>query len=255
MTFLQACVLFIAAIIAGVLNSVAGGGGLITFPALLIAGLPSISANATSTIASWPGCIASIGAYRKELQAQRRVCLLFGSVSLVGGMLGAILLLSTPSVAFDQLVPYLLLFSTLVFAFGNSIATRWHLTLGEVGTDSWYPLLKASLIQFCIAVYGGFYGMGISFLMLATMGMLRMKDIHEMNALKVLLLICVDSFAILTFLFAGVIAWSPAVLMMVGTVIGGYAGAYYARQLQPNLVRGFVITVGFGMTCYFFLYK
>lgn len=115
MTFIQACFLFLAALLSGILNSVAGGGGLIVFPALLIAALPSISANATSTLASWPGSIASIGAYRQELQAIGRLSLLFGSVSLVGGMIGAMLLLHTPTAMFEQLVPYLLLLATLLF--------------------------------------------------------------------------------------------------------------------------------------------
>lgn len=224
-----------------------------TFPALLLAGLPSTNANATSTLASWPGCVVSLGAYRTELQAQMRLSLLFGSVSLLGGMLGAMLLLHTPTATFDRLVPYLLLFSTLLFTFINSIRTRLHLTFGEAGEDAWRPLLKASFIQFFIAVYGGFYGLGISFLILAALGMLGMKDIHQMNALKVLMFICIGSLPLVTFVFAGVVAWPQAILMMLGTSIAGYSSAYYARRLQPQMVRRFVIAVGWGMTCYFFL--
>lgn len=178
MTFLQACFLFLAALLSGALNSVAGGGGLIVFPALLIAGLPPISANATSTLASWPGSIASLGAYRQELQAIGRLCLLFGGVSLVGGLIGAMLLLSTPTAMFKQLVPYLLLLTTLLFTFSNSLTTQLPVILKEEGQDAWPSLLKASFIQFFIAIYGGFYGLGISFLMLATLGMLGLKQIH-----------------------------------------------------------------------------
>lgn len=254
MTFIQACFLFLAAFLSGVLNSVAGGGGLIVFPALLIAGLPSISANATSTLASWPGSIASIGAYRTELQAIGRLCLLFGGVSLVGGMIGAMLLLSTPTAMFKQLVPYLLLLATLLFTFSNSLTTRLPVILAQAGQDAWSSLLKASFIQFFIAIYGGFYGLGSSFLILAALGMLGLKQIHQMNGLKILLMSCIDSLAVVTFIFARVVAWPQAVLMMLGTVIGGYAGAYYAQKLHPHLVRRFVIAVGFGMTSYFFLH-
>ncbi len=254
MTFVQACFLFLAAVITGPLNAVAGGGGFIIFPALIFSGLSSISASATSTIAAWFGCIASIGSYRQELQAQQRLSLIFGSVSVVGGVLGAILLIRTPIAKFDRLVPYLLLFSTLLFIFSDAIATRLNISLREGADDSWRPLLKASLIQFFIAIYGGFYGMGISFLMLATMGMLGMKDIHKMNALKILLFVCIDTPAIAIFVFTKAVAWPQAVLMMVGTAVGGYSGVYYARQLKPRLIKRFIIGVGFGMTCYFFLF-
>ena len=148
MTLTQACFLFLSALLSGVLNAVAGGGGLIVFPSLLIAGLPPMSANATSTLASWPGLLASIGAYRTELQAIPRLCLLFGSVSLVGGMIGAMLLLSTPTTMFKQLVPYLLLLATLLFTFSNSLTTRLPVILAGAGQDTWSSLLKASFIQF-----------------------------------------------------------------------------------------------------------
>lgn len=227
---------------------------MIVFPALLIAGLPPISANATSTLASWPGSIASIGAYRTKLRATPRLCLLFASVSLVGGMIGAMLLLFTPTAIFKQLVPYLLLFATLLFSFSNLLTTRLPIMLAQAGQDAWSSLLKASFVQFFIAIYGGFYGLGISFLLLAALGMLGLKQMHQMNSLKILLMSCIDSSAVVTFLFARVIAWSQAVLMMLGTVSGGYAGAYYAWKLHPQLVRYFVIAIGFGMTSYFFLH-
>ncbi len=249
MTFTQACFLFLIAWISGVLNSVAGGGGLIIFPALMLAGLPSISANATSTIASWPGLVAGVSAYYKELQPNLHLFLLFSSVSFMGGLLGAMLLLHTPTTIFDYLVPYLLLFTTLLFTFSNS------LTFGKANKDTRHSLLKALVIYFFVAIYGGFYGLGITFLMLAVMGMLGMKNIHEMNALKTLLMSCIDSFAAFTFILAGVVAWPQSVLMMLGTVIGGYSGAYYSRQLDPRLVRRFVIVIAWGITCYFFLFR
>ncbi|KAB8335357.1 sulfite exporter TauE/SafE family protein [Scytonema tolypothrichoides VB-61278] len=255
MTFMQACFLFFAAWMSGVLNSVAGGGGLIIFPALIVTGLPAISANATSTLASCPGYIAGISAYREELQAQQQLSWLFGSVSLVGGMLGAVLLLHTPASVFDQLVPYLLLLATVLFTFGNSISTLLQIAPKETAQNSSCFQIKASFVQLLVSVYGGFYGLGISFLILATLRIVGIKNIHQMNALKVLIIMCTDSFAIVTFVIAGVIAWQQALVMMVGASVGGYSGAYYARQLKPEWVRRFVIVIAWGITCYFFLRK
>jgi hypothetical protein len=147
MTAVEACFLFLAALLGGGLNSVAGGGGLIVFPALLMAGLPPIDANATSTLASWPGAIASVGAYRQELQPVGRLCVLFGSISLVGGTIGSRLLLATPTATFEQLVPYLLLLATLLFAFSSSQTSRLPSILTQTGRDDWLCLLKASFIR------------------------------------------------------------------------------------------------------------
>lgn len=241
--------------LAGALNSVAGGGGLVIFPALLLAGLPSMSANATTTVASLPGYVASLYVYRQEFQTQRRISLLLGGISLVGGMLGAMLLLSIPNTSFDNLVPWLLLLATLLFTFSDAITTRWKINLLQVSQDSGSLLFKVLFIQFLIAIYGGFYGGGMSFLILATLGILGIKNIHKMNALKIMLMSCIDSFAIITFITANIVAWPQAMLMMMGTLVGGYGGAYYARYLKPNFVKCFVIVVGFSMTGYFFLFK
>ncbi|MBP5977662.1 sulfite exporter TauE/SafE family protein [Brasilonema sp. CT11] len=245
----QACFLFVAAVLGGALTSVASGGGFLLFPALIFIGLPSINANATSMTAGWLGCGFSLAAYRHELSGQHHISLVLVSISLVGGMIGALLLLYTPTGIFDRLIPYLLLLSTLLFTFGGKITTWLHSDL----EDSRRSLIIASFIQFFIAIYGGFYGAGVAMSMLATMEILGMKDIHKMNALKMLLMSCTSGFAVVTYVIAGVVAWQPAFLMMLGTVVGGYGGAYYARKLQPDLVKGFVIIVGFAMTCYFFI--
>jgi hypothetical protein len=254
MTFSQACFLFIAAWVSGVLNSVAGGGGLIIFPALIATGLPAINANATSTLASSPGYMASISAYRHQLRTHQQLSWLLGSVSLVGGLCGAILLLQTPTAIFNRLVPYLMLIATVLFTFGRLI-DQLQIAPKETAHNSWFFLFKASFIQFFISIYGGFYGLGISFLMLAFFSLLGISNIHQMNALKVLMMLCIDSFAIFTFIVAGVIAWQQALLMMVGTAIGGYSGVYYGRQLEPELIRRFVIGIAWVITCYSFLYK
>lgn len=253
MTLLQAGLLFGAAMLAGALNSVAGGGSFISFPTLLFMGVPPIAANATNTVALWPGSVASVGAYRRELSAQRRELLLLGSVSLVGGLLGALLLLRTPPQIFVQLLPYLLLVATLLFAFGNTLTARLRMRLGAPQGSSWPALIGVTLFQLLIATYGGFFGGGIGILMLAALAMIGMDNIHVMNALKTLLVSLINGVAVVLFVLTGVVLWPQAVLMIIGAMLGGYGGAYYARQLDPLLVRRFVIFVGFAMTIYFFV--
>lgn len=258
MTFAQACVLFPIACVSGALNSIAGGGGIITFPTLIFAGLSPISANATGTVISWPGHIVGVAIYRKELQNHLRLSWLLTGVGLMGGMLGATLLLWIPTVTFDRLVPYLLLVSMVLFILGDVLTSRLPTDdekVKEANQETWQHLVKMACVHFVVAVYGGFYGLGISFLVLATLQILGIKDIHEMNALKLLLITCSYSFATITFAFAGIVAWPEALLMMAGSISGGYGGAFYARQLNPKWVKWFVTTVGFTMTCYFFLKK
>jgi uncharacterized protein len=260
MTFLQMCVLFVSAILGGTLNSVAGGGSFITFPTLLFTGVLPINANATSTVALWPGSVASTSAYRKELAKQERMRLLvLSSTSLIGGVFGAILLLRTSQTTFVRLVPYLLLAATLLFTFSEPITSRLRKRNVETGAEkarfSWSALVGISFLQLVIAIYGGYFGGGIGILMLATLGLMGMENIHEMNALKTLLTSFINGVAMITFIIAGAVVWLPAILMVVGAIIGGFGGAYYARQLDPRLVRGFVILVGVTMTIYFFLRK
>jgi uncharacterized membrane protein YfcA len=251
----QNYLLLFVSILGGVLNSVAGGSGLIFFPTLLMTGVSPISANATTTVVSLPGYIAGIYVYRQRLSDEGRISLLLGSISLVGGMLGAMLLIVIPNTSFDYLVPWLLLLATVLFTLSNSIITPQELDLREIGEKPGNRLLKFLLIQFLIAIYGGFYGGGMSFLILAKLKILGIKDINQMNALKILLMGCIDSFAVITFIFADLVAWPQAFLMMVGTVIGGYGGAYYSGYFNPSLVRTCVSVVGFVMTGYFFLFK
>ncbi len=262
MTVLQAVSLFGAAILAGVLNSVAGGGSFITFPTLIFTGVPEIPANATNTIALWPGSLASVGAYRRELTAERRVLIPLSVISLIGGVLGAIVLLRTPPITFKKMVPFLLLFATLLFTFGSPIMARLRARRAQSLPDGptydgynphWRTIAGVSLLQFATAFYGGFFGGGIGIVMLATLNLMGMQNIHEMNAVKTLLTVCINGVAVVTFVLAGAIVWPQAILMIVGAIIGGYGGAYYARQLDPLLVRRFVIVVGFVMTVLLFL--
>ncbi len=254
MTFPQIALLFISAVVGGTLNAVAGGGSFLTFPSLLFAGVPAIQANATSTTALWPGSVASIGAYRREVAQQKRgFLILMVGTSLIGGIFGAILLLSTPAVVFEGLIPYLLLLATLLFAFSGPITAR--LRVGDAGKAQLTPLrlIGISIAQLIIATYGGYFGGGIGILMLATLALMGMENIHVMNGLKTVLTTCINGIAMVAFIIARAVFWPQAILMIVGAIIGGYGGAYYARKIDPRLVRGFVIAVGVAMTIYFFV--
>lgn len=253
MTFLDILALLGAGILGGALNAVAGGGSFITLPTLIFTGVAAKLANATSTVALWPGSVASVAAYRKELAKQKPILLIvLGGTSLIGGVLGALLLLSTSQATFVQLLPYLLLVATLLFTFSAPITARLHTRNIQKSKFSWPLLLGVALLQLVIAIYGGYFGGGIGILMLASLGLMGMENIHEMNALKTLFTICINGVAVIIFIVAGIVLWPQAILMVVGSVIGGYGGAYYARKLDSRLVRGFVIVVGFGMTIYFF---
>ncbi len=276
MTILQGTALFLAAILAGALNSVAGGGSFISFPTLVLTGVPSIQANATNTVALWPGGLASIPPYRKDLTHERRELITFSVVSLIGGVLGAVILLRTPQALFQQLIPWLLLIATLIFAFGGNAAqwlrrrrsgaqndTRDADSDGDTdgAANDAGPLTRTTpttlivvlVIQFVIALYGGFFGGGIGIMMLAGFALLNMRDIHAMNALKVVLSSVINGVAIIAFAIAGAIYWPQALLMVVGSIIGGYGGAATAHRVPPIYVRRFAIAVGLVISAYFFI--
>jgi uncharacterized membrane protein YfcA len=256
MTFLQFFLLFLAAVLGGALNSVAGGGSFITFPSLIFAGIGAKIANATSTVALWPGSLASATAYRKELALVNRLLLMvLVGTSLVGGVLGAILLLRTSQSTFVQLIPYLLLLATLLFAFSGPVTSllRKRAQATQKTHLSRLKLAGISLVQLVVATYGGYFGGGIGIMMLASLGLMGMENIHEMNALKTVLQASINGVAVITFIVAGAVVWPQAIIMILGGIAGGFAGAYYARKLDQRLVRAFVILVGTGLTIYFFL--
>ena len=251
MDLLHAPVLFFAAALAGILNSVAGGGSFVSFPALIFTGVLPIPANATSTVALWPGSVAALGAYRKRLPRSVRVVVALSLTSLMGGMLGALLLLHTPQATFMHLVSYLFGVATLLFTFGKSLTQGVHRLVQAVGPLSWPALTGVALLQLGIAVYGGFFGGGIGILMLALLEMMHMGDIHAMNGVKSLLAAAINGAAVVTFIAAGAVVWPQAALMIVGGILGGYSGAHLAQRMPTRAVRGFVISVGCFMTLYF----
>jgi uncharacterized membrane protein YfcA len=262
--------LFCAAFAAGVVNSVAGGGGFIAFPALLFVGIAPIAANATNTAALWPGTVASTFAYRGAFTRDtRRLLPPLIATGITGGVLGALVLLRTPQATFMRLVPWLLLGATLLFVFGGRLTAFVRGRAGH-GADSpagdslaspakqekgSTPLLFTSglFLQFLIAVYVGYFGAGAGILLLAMIALLGVENIHAMNGMKTLLVSVVNGVALVTFIWARAIVWPPAVLMLVAAASGGYGGALMAQKMNPQHVRWAIIATGFAMSIYFFI--
>jgi uncharacterized membrane protein YfcA len=254
MTIGQGIILFLVALLGGALNSVAGGGSLLAFPALIFTGVPAINANATTTVALWPGAVASAAAYRKEMETARALLLLMAGIGVVGGVLGALLLLHTPQKTFSQLIPYLMLLATVLFAFGGAAARWLRERMAQRGISPLVMTIGVALLQIPISIYGGFFGGGIGILMLATLSLTGMKSLHTMNALKTLLAACINGAAVITFILARAVFWPQALVMVVGAVVGGYGGARIARRLDQRIVRAFVICAGCALTLYFFIH-
>jgi uncharacterized membrane protein YfcA len=243
----QELVIAAAAFAAGLINSIAGGGTLVSFPALLWMGRNPVLANATSTVALWPASLAGVYGFRRELKGGARLFLLFGVPSLAGGVLGAVLLLRTPSETFARLVPFLILFATLLLAAQEPLS-RW---LGRSDeerppTRAWW--IGAVVFQFCVGLYGGYFGAGIGILMLAALGLLGFKDIHRMNALKNLLAICINGVAAAYFIASGKVYWTDVLVMTFAAIAGGYSGARLAYKLGRRFVRIAVIIIGLVMS-------
>ncbi len=235
-----------AGLLGGAVNVLAGGGTLITFPALLFAGLDPIDANASSVVALFPATFASVWAYRRSILAitEVNVTSLF-VLSLSGGLVGALLLLYTPTAVFAGLIPWLVLFSTIIFAIGNFAP------LGMVERLKLGPR-TASGTHFIVSVYGGYFGGGIGFLMLAALTLFGMRDINAMNGLKMGLVGVMTFTAIVVFVVADVVHWPEVLPMFVSSAIGGYAAARIAQRLDQRLLKGFIVLFGAGLTAFFF---
>jgi uncharacterized protein len=243
--------LFIAGILGGALNAVAGGGSFIAFPALLFTGVPPIAANATNTIALWTGVIASGGAFRERLEAPRRVMIPLLVTSFAGGVAGAFLLLKTPAHTFMKVLPWLMLGATLLFIFGKRLAGKRSSSVGRDATTA--AIVGASIFELGVAVYGGYFGGGVGIVNLAMLAAVGMTDIHAMNALKSVLGMAINGVAVLVFIAKGAVYWPQAVVMIAGAVVGGYFGARYSLKVPQRWVRVFVIVVGLAMSAYFFV--
>jgi uncharacterized membrane protein YfcA len=262
-----------AAFVAGAINSIAGGGTLITFPALVsvlgAAPVYQVIANATNTVALCPGSATGAWAYRHELGEARAWLAWLLAPSLIGGITGAVILIFAPAKMFALLVPWLILLATLLFLFQPAIA-RWTGIGRPHPAPSRMRVFATLVFQFFVALYGGYFGAGIGILMLSALAMMGLSDIHQMNALKTVLATVINGIAVVVFIandlvviFFGhgivgtaanerTVNWQFAVPMIVAGMVGGYASARVARSLNRNLVRRIVVAIGFCLATYYF---
>ena len=241
--------------LGGALNAVAGGGSFIAFPSLLFTGVPPVPANATNTVALWTGLAFSGGAFRHHLNVRRLVLVSLIGVSVAGGVVGAVLLLRTPAHTFLRILPWLMLSATLLFIFGPQFGPK----LPRTGSARVTPeagaraVISATFLQLLVAIYGGYFGGGMGFVILAMLTAFGMPDIHQMNALKTVLSSATNGVAVVVFIVKHAVFWPQALVMICGAALGGYFGAHYSLRLPQLWVRWFVIAMGAGMTTYFFV--
>ncbi|PMT60188.1 permease [Vibrio parahaemolyticus] len=250
---LELALLFAAGVVGGIMNSIAGGGSFITFPALMAVGVPPIMANATNTYAACAGYISGAVGFREEILKNKQELLFTISFSLVGGTVGAYLLLNTPESLFLEAIPWLLLFATVLFLTGSRLTmiiksiTKEHKHAGVIG------LIALSLLLVGVSAYGGFFNAGLGVIVLSYLVVAGHQDINLMNGLKLLVSTCVSLIAIVIFVANGSIDWSKGSVVMIGTLVGGYLAARVSRQLNPSHVKGFVALSSIIITIYFFI--
>ncbi len=247
--------LFVAGIIAGSINSVAGGGTLISFPSLVGLGEPEIVANATNTAALWPGSFSSAIGYRKDTAVDRGLLIALLVPSFIGGALGAVILVITPPDLFKIIVPFLVLFATLVLAARNTLARKigQRLAVADDHTTK-TGRIGGCLFQLFIATYGGYFGAGMGILMLGSLSIMGMRDIHKMNALKTPLQAVINMTAFVFFALKGLVAWTPALVLCIGAITGGYGGARLAKRVDPKILNVGIVVLGFVVSAWL-LYK
>jgi uncharacterized membrane protein YfcA len=237
--------LTIAAVAGGAINAVAGGGTLVTFPALLIFGTPPIIANATSTLALVIGTSGGIYGYRRHLAPIRPWLWRFAPVSAVGGLIGALLLTCTSNRTFSKLVPFLILFATVLFL-AQGAFRRWASRGAQAACEGKHPAAGGAIVfQFAVAIYGGYFGAGIGILMLASLGFIGLSNIHEMNTLKTLLASLINLVAAVWFILAGLVHWPKAGVMTAGALLGYFLGSHYAQRIPQQRVRQTITLIGF----------
>lgn len=239
-------ILVAAAFGAGVLNTIAGGGTFLTFPALVMVGVPPVAANATSAVAVFPGYAAGAFGFRQELagferKRLARLCI----IALAGAAVGSGLLLVSSNEAFSAVVPFLLLASTLAFLYGEKI--RSFAAARSQGVAS-----EGALGLFLVAIYGGYFNGGLGIVLLALFALWGMTEIHQMNGLKNGLSFVISLISVGIFALAGLVTWPYAIIMMVAATVGGYAGAPLARRLPKPAVRALIGLIGFGISAIFF---
>ena len=250
---IEALGLALAAAAAGGINAVAGGGTLVTFPTLMAFGTPAIVANTTSTMALVLGTSGSVFSYRKHLPPVKRMLWLFTPPSIVGGFIGSWWLTRTSDKTFAQLVPFLILFATILFLFQGALRHLQLIRMNEPGaTPRGWRLGAALIFQLLIAIYGGYFGAGIGILMLASLGFLGLSNIHEMNTVKTAIGSLINIVAAIYFMGAGLIDWPKAGVMTVGAVIGYFLGAHFSQQISQSAVRILITIIGFMISAWTF---
>lgn len=244
--------LFMAGLLGGMLNSIAGGGTFITFPALLFSGLPPVSANATNTFAACSGYISGAVAFRQEIKAYKQELPKLLLISLLGGMTGAWLLLQTPDKVFQEAIPWLLLFATILFIFGRQIN---HFFKDIASRNSYIHSAGSLLLMFLlllVCIYGGFFNAALGIIILSYLALAGYTDINAMNGLKLIISSCVSLIAIIIFIMDGLIVWFEGTAVLVGTLVGGYIAAHASRQIPQQKVKSFVSIISILITGYFF---
>ena len=244
--------LFFAGFLGGMLNSIAGGGSFITFPALIFVGISPVMANATNTFASCAGYISGTYAFRKELAEHKGELPLIIILSLIGGISGAWFLLQTPEAVFKEAIPWLLLFATLLFIFGGKINTWLKNKVGNDQHASAVGRVLLLLLLLLVAGYGGFFNAGLGIVALSYLALAGHTNINAMNGLKLLISTTVSLIAITLFIYNDVIAWYEGIIVLCGTLAGGYMAANVSRKLPQKHVRRFVIFASISTTLYFF---
>ena len=243
---MEILLVLIAAFCAGVLNTIAGGGTFLTFPALVFIGVPPVVANATSAVAVFPGYLGGAIGFRNELlRFDKRQMLQLLAVTFIGGLVGSLLLLVSSNEAFTIVVPFLLLAATLAFLFGDQIRT-WAANKSRAVT----PFGTLGLLM--VSIYGGYFNGGLGIVLLALLALWGMVNIHEMNGLKSGLSFALSAISVAVFAVGGLVEWQHAFGMMVASTVGGYTGAPIARVLPKSVVRGVIALVGFTMSAVFF---
>ncbi|MDZ4851714.1 MAG: sulfite exporter TauE/SafE family protein [Pirellulaceae bacterium] len=255
-TLSQLVLLCAAAALAGIVNSIAGGGTLLTFPALTMVLGPSaaaaVIANATSTMAVFPGSLASAWGYRRELVGMKSWIMPLIIPSLVGSAIGTSLVAQRDPQEFLFLIPWLILLASCLFLLQPMIS-KWT-GIGQIhASPSKTTRYGIIAFQFLIAFYGGYFGAGIGILMLSALALMGISDIHQMNSIKTLLASTINSVSVALFIWHDKIYWSFAIPMIVTSILGGFLGAVVARRLDRNVVRYIVVTIGISLSCYYFI--
>jgi len=237
--------LILAGAAGGVINAVAGGGTLVTFPTLILFGTPSIVANATSTLALVIGTGGSIFSYRRYIPRVKKLLWRFIPISILGGWIGAELLTRTSQKAFEKLIPFLLLFATILFLSQGLVRKLIKVGPDSAHSESRHVIWGTILFQLGVSIYGGYFGAGIGILMLAALALLGLSDIYEMNTLKTILGSLINLVAAIWFIFSGLIHWPKAAVMTFGALGGYYLGAHFSQRISQKRVRQIITAVGF----------